>query len=685
MVKENYFDSTMQEIKELQERIIRSEKSLSRSDNEIQLMFQDETKNHAQMCAEYREMEAFFLQSNRQKMKELEEKLKTMCSCDFNYSIEFISYVLSNVENKKYEIIRENGTCTVKPVGDNNPNDIISFDKSDRIDLFKTELMDESSNITKRYPYLTDVIMSLIYYKTNIFNSYLNDEQIFNYMYMIFPIDYSHLLSDSSNKMDERLKLIAQDLASDITRGNNFSSNYRYGVPIEEGKTFFEALKSGKYNSILKNEYWFGDNISPRVLTRWNSKRVELENKGQTCGNISIENYKVYATLDDLIKHLEDIKESGSYNIRLNGQTQTPATEEEQAIVYNLLDEVLKRNYNWREAREIVRNVNRLSIYTDHKFPHNVERIIEAFNPKVVTYYDKIEETVDLKSDLNDIKKRALEIARDISAENLPHFFLGKSKDNIDEYLRRMILSQFDIPKLVHKSNKHPFDEKLGLVSEELSDSTSMSQEICGVLFSDRQNNKELVDLARGTLLSLCYDKKIDNILNLCIETQENLNCWCGTVGQNDINSLRLPNGDILYSTYCDDIKPQYKRFQQEYELYYNSDNDLEFVEGCSEVFGNILISQIFREGNKRTAKCLFNSMLVSRGIVPPFADLNENESALWNEFADGRFDRFPDSRAKLLMQAIDVNKKMKEPDFSAPINVPLEAVSRAEFKSRSY
>lgn len=49
---------------------------------------------------------------------------------------------------------------------------------------------------------------------------------------------------------------------------------------------------------------------------------------------------------------------------------------------------------------------------------------------------------------------------------------------------------------------------------------------------------------------------------------------------------------------------------------------------------GNVVTSQIFREGNKRTAKCLFNALLMSKGIVPPIINFSKDNAKLWNDIA---------------------------------------------------
>ncbi|MDE5539696.1 MAG: Fic family protein, partial [Bacilli bacterium] len=383
--------------------------------------------------------------------------------------------------------------------------------------------------------------------------------------------------------------------------------------------------------------------------------------------------------------HIARINKEGSYYISLNGLSQTPATEEEMNILEDLKKEVLTRNYSWREAREVARNVNRLRIYIDNKFPHNIEQIVQSFRPIVITFFDKLENN-DLKDNITieSIRARATLLLSNLNIANLIAYFTSPNKDSIDEYLKRMILSGFDIPRIVFQNYDNSFKNTLEFISEELAKTSTLSEKTCEILFADSKINKLLLSLTHGILKSLCHMGPINDLLSYCSQIQTDLNCNRGTVGYHDVNTLRLPDGSIIHSTYVKDIKPQYAGFQQEYAFYYQNAGDAEFVEGCVELLGNIILTQIFREGNKRTAKCLFNKLLLSRGIIPPITDLNENESELWNSIAYGRFDRYPATRERLLRDTIAIKEMLKDSSLKLPTIVSPEAVYRDEFKRRS-
>ena len=70
--------------------------------------------------------------------------------------------------------------------------------------------------------------------------------------------------------------------------------------------------------------------------------------------------------------------------------------------------------------------------------------------------------------------------------------------------------------------------------------------------------------------------------------------------------------------------------------------------------------------------------MLLSRNIIPPVIDFNENDSVLWYSFEKEREKRYEDARIWILTETIKVNEQLKngeyDPQFSIPI-VPKEKI----------
>lgn len=484
--------------------------------------------------------------------------------------------------------------------------------------------------------------------------------------------------------MIERKKKIIKKLNDRIDKWIKFDETL-HGYKKKDAINFLKRFCVGVYDNVLKNIYWFGYNIDTDTLVRWDIDRK----KYNTLNNITEENYIVYTELSAIKNHIERINEypktyKSFYKTRYSYKNQTPTTKEEQKELEKLYKDVLSKNYNWRQAREVVTAVNKLNMYEDDKFPHNIDKIKACFSSKVKVHFPDFFEHGSCYFDTIDVEKKALELAKELTEENLPDLFSTPSKTHIEEYLRRMILSQYDIPLLVHNRNSLLLKDNLSIVRQELSESTTLSDEARKILFKNA-NKKELLDLSKGVLLSLSHHRQQLNIFDTCNEFQKILNCNYGTVYYNDINHLTLPNKEVIYSTPYEDIKKQYATFQKKYEFFYQNATDLEYVEGCTEILGNVLMSQIFREGNKRTAKCLFNQMLISRGILPPVIDLNENESELWNDFAYSRKDRFDLAIPKVLQKTITEAEQFRNKKYSTPLIVSENAHKRDSFNDYSY
>lgn len=439
-----------------------------------------------------------------------------------------------------------------------------------------------------------------------------------------------------------------------------------YKISREEGQRLFRDLYQGKYHSLFEQSYWFGPNISTETLAHWMTKRKTQKSLGLPTQEITLENYIVYAKLDEILKHTEYIKENGQYYISLNGHTQTPPTSEEEEEIKKITQEVLSRNFTWRESREVNKAVNvKVKPFYNYKFPHDIEEIKEAFNPEVITYFDKIREDKTLQLDPTPLNVRAKEINDKLTERNIHRLFMMPATTPLEQYLRQMIFSQLDFVRIERKTETTRKE-----VENSLTEELTLPREVIRKLFSGSKETNIITGLTQGTLHSLTDSKKIDNILEEAKEMQREYNCWEGTVGYTDVNSVKLKNGDMIYSTYCEDIKDQYTGFQIQYDYFYNNANDLEFVEGCVELLGGIMMSQIFRKGNKRTAKAMFHKMLLSRNIIPPVLDFNENDSALWDAFTDGRKERFEEAKLLILEKTIKTNQQLRNGEYNPNLSI---------------
>ena len=657
METEDYLKKQLLEIKDLKTRIKENRERLQVSDEEITFLAADDERSHHERCEEYRNWINELTESMIKNLEGKIDKLRTMCSFDTEQLVEFIKDTLTMIEKEEYQIKKQEGNYCI--LSSSNKHPIILKDQ-ETTDILKDGLLSKNDE----YPYLSQILKDAINHKYQ--NSYRNSSQILNYIREMLPINYSELVTGKSLSISSEEVALLKTLAKDMNGDDDSFIWQAYKISREEGQRLFRDLYQGKYHSLFEQSYWFGPNISTETLAHWQEKREEQKSLGLPTQEITLENYIVYAKLDEILKHTEYIKENGQYYISLNGHTQTPPTSEEEEEIKKITQEVLSRNFTWREAREVNKAVNvKVKPFYNYKFPHDIEEIKEAFNPEVITYFDKIREDKTLQLDPTPLNVRAKEINDKLTERNIHRLFMMPATTPLEQYLRQMIFSQLDFVRIERKTETTRKE-----VENSLTEELTLPREVIRKLFSDSKETNIITGLTQGTLHSLTDSKKIDNILEEAKEMQREYNCWEGTVGYTDVNSIKLKNGDRIYSTYCEDIKDQYTGFQIQYDYLYNNANDLEFVEGCVELLGGIMLSQIFRKGNKRTAKALFHKMLLSRNIIPPVLDFNENDSALWDTFTDGRKERFEEAKLLILEKTIKTNQQLRNGEYNPNLSI---------------
>ena len=423
--------------------------------------------------------------------------------------------------------------------------------------------------------------------------------------------------------------------------------------------SFLDSMNAGVYDDLLDTpSFWFGNEIDINTLSFWDELRKTHDN----CNEITFPNYIVASIYFRIMSHADNIRREKERTgkdtyISLTGQRQSPATSEEQEELKAFENVILSTNYDWREARNIVSDFWDLDIYNNSEFPHNVDDIKRCFNKRKDTAYDKYESGLSCYHDVDAIVERAKKLADDLTPENLCKLFLNRNEDEVDAYLRRMIVSQFDGKFLENIDYSGDRIKRILNNPQDFSED-ELNSLLSSVMWSSR-TLKPLYDLAIGTLYSLyAFRGTKVNLLDDCKNFQKKLNCYRGIVNEMNFNSVMLPNGERIYSISSYDIDNSFAAFQRQYEYYCkNSSSDLEFVEGSAEVLGNVLISQIFMQGNKRTARCLFNAMMISNGIVPPVIDFTENNQKLWFDLACNRDKRYLPAKKTI----IDESLKTKE------------------------
>lgn len=433
---------------------------------------------------------------------------------------------------------------------------------------------------------------------------------------------------------------------------------------------FLNRLKNGVYDDILsEKDFWFWESIDFDTLLSWDEIRQNKSNLNE----INLPNYIVFSVYSTIMSHVERVNHwkelfGRNYETRYTYREQTPTTKEELQEFRLLANKLVEVNYNWREARNVVRYFNGLRIYEDHRFPHNFDDIKRIFEQRMNIIFPEFENVGECSHNVDEIMEKAKRISEWLSPTNFSSLFLNENEDEIDIYIRKMIVSQFDF-KILSKNSYNPLNEKN--IRDMLENPSNYSEyEIKNLLsnqnFRTRDTLNDLCNIAYGTLYSLFGYYRGSNIQILTETTnlQKKLNCWRDTVYYNDVNSVLLPNGERLYSTPYEDISEQYTKFQEEYDYYCaNSASDLEYIEGCTEIVGNVVTSQIFREGNKRTAKCLFNALLISRGIVPPIIDFNKDNAKLWNDFACNISNKYMSVKKEILDASLRTHEYFITPE----------------------
>lgn len=574
------------------------------------------------------------------------EKLTNACTFEMTPLLKFIKYVVEAVEKEKYQITKKDNKFYIS--SKSGKKDPIVLDNQFEINLLMAGLL----RTHQSYPYLSEILRDAINYKIEMGS---NTEQSLNYMKDMLMIDYYELITGKKSIATEEEKDLIKDLLQDIHNPDMSWQEIEFSK--EEAKELLKELTEGKYHSLFENGYWFEPEITYNILASWKNKREELKNSTERVQEITLENYIAFVNLYIVLNRITSLKKEDN---------KTFLTESEEKIK-ELIKEVLTTNYNWREVREITKMVNsKLRAKENKGFPNNIEEIKDIFPPQVTTYFDKLNSTKNLQMDTRELRQKAKKIKNAITPNNIYQLFLTPAVKPIDKYLRKMILSQFDFQKLEQTTS---LTEK-ELVSA-LNNDLTLPSDIIKKLFSNRKQTEILTDLTEGIIFSLTKNKKINNILQEAKKVQENYGLYYG-ISIYDRQGITTEDGNYIISTPYEKINNQYARFQRQYEFFYENTGDLEFVEGCVELLGDIMMSQIFEIGNKRTAKALFNEMLLSRNIIPPAIDFNENDSALWYSFEKERENRYEDAKIWILTETIKLNEQLKNGEYDPQISTPI-------------
>lgn len=442
------------------------------------------------------------------------------------------------------------------------------------------------------------------------------------------------------------------------------------GCSKKEAKEFLEELKKGTYNKVLSKEY----STSTSVLISW-----FLAMKKTNHHAITIDNYEVFKEMRKIRTHMKELLTRKTYT----KSYQTPPTESEVEEINACFDYVMTTNFSPPECQTIKKNVAKLRIYEDRNFPHNIEEIILAFQPTREKISLKYQQDLPLK-ETKSMKSQVISLLEKEKLEKIEEIFKHPSTTKEEEYLRRMILSQVDIPSTIFRNYLICFQEALDYVKEELKISTNLSDIVSELIWKDSYIKRNtLMPLVVGVLKSLTGSEEILDLKKVCLEIQKDNNCPGKTVRYKPENQLFLSNNTIVYSIDPAEVENLFTNINRKYQDAYQNAHDYEFIESCIEIMGDIMLSQVFVQGNKRTAKCLFNRMLISRGILPPIVDLNEDEMSLWDSFTNSRYKYYQTAKENILSETKAMKNAWQNNIFNKPLIVSTKAINRDDFNSR--
>ena len=148
---------------------------------------------------------------------------------------------------------------------------------------------------------------------------------------------------------------------------------------------------------------------------------------------------------------------------------------------------------------------------------------------------------------------------------------------------------------------------------------------------------KDIEDIARMTLKSLSVEE--DNPINIeevCNRVRSEMKSTIsstknGTEYRKKQVTLGsesgISNRPVIHTIPFEKVPDAIKNLQIEYEKAYNSSqSEEEYIKQIAKIYADFIFIQPYEDGNKRTAACLFNSMLMSKEIVPPPISLTNDD-----------------------------------------------------------
>lgn len=457
--------------------------------------------------------------------------------------------------------------------------------------------------------------------------------------------------------MQEEKQILITQLKHEIKNWTKEKKEF-YNCTKKEMKYLLYEIKKHKYDFLFQHNH----KVDLEVLASWHHLHKVREENYKPVHKKTLENYEVY-------KYIRKVLEQAV-------ETKSDKDLKDLIITYQKLTIT---NYSKEDQKTIKNNLKHITSSTTPKELNNI------FFPQDNKLYFKYE-PLPIITDIFQVQDLVKNIKQHLQQNDIKTLFASKATTKEELYIRRMMLSQIDIPHIIFENYYIFFETALNIVRNDLKQGLTLSKESQELLWSKTITREDTtLPLIDGILTSLEGQQKPLNLKETLLEIQKQNNCPAKLLTKEETNKLHISEKEIITSLPTDKIDKFLNHLQIKYDNLYQNTTNYEFVEGCVEILGDLLLSQIFIVGNKRTAKCLFNKMLISKGILPPVVDLNENEQALLKDFIDSRTTHYHKAKEKILKKTYHTALQFREGYYYDPVIISDKAVSRPDFSNKYY
>lgn len=230
-----------------------------------------------------------------------------------------------------------------------------------------------------------------------------------------------------------------------------------------------------------------------------------------------------------------------------------------------------------------------------------------AYSGKCYTIYEEEEFKYNYKNEKNLVKKFIKSFRYKKMMKN------DEIEDAYGKKIREMIKKEF---------SKNP--EKIFIAYENVKQQLETG-------LSEYQSIKEIENISKMTLKPFISTKtqKPINIKETCELVRKEAKNKIGTTEINEEyrqELVTLGKKKLSFEHITEDVE----ELQKQYENIYNTEQSTEeYIKSITKIYADFMFIQPYKDGNKRTALCLLNSMLISKDILPPAVSLANDEKMI--------------------------------------------------------